>query len=226
MNLTCNRLILARLWEENEVRSSSQATKKGNKTSGKSGTKLNPHFLTVRFYQVDGQVKTMRILLMFPLQNLSKFLEIPYLLAFSEVERLNAICMNEMPGFQSRVGAPAIKHEFQPFGRLNSCGVSPLQPVLESSALRFFLCKELKLGPFIKSLTRNWSNLLSKIPGLSGRNCLFSLNATNCRGAKPTGPQSYPPKKPPCGTKSLGSFVYLKCTSTKHRKRCLVTGHF
>jgi len=138
MNLTCNRLILARLWEENEVRSSSQATKKGNKTSGKSGTKLNPHFLTVRFYQVDGQVKTMRILLMFPLQNLSKFLEIPYLLAFSEVERLNAICMNEMPGFQSRVGAPAIKHEFQPFGRLNSCGVSPLQPVLESSALRFF----------------------------------------------------------------------------------------
>lgn len=150
MNLTCNRLILARLWEENEVRSSSQATKKGNKTSGKSGTKLNPHFLTVRFYQVDGQVKTMRILLMFPLQNLSKFLEIPYLLAFSEVERLNAICMNEMPGFQSRVGAPAIKHEFQPFGRLNSCGVSPLQPVLESSALRFFSLQRTKPRSFHK----------------------------------------------------------------------------
>lgn len=63
-----------------------------------------------------------------------KFLEKTNLLAFSEVERLNAICMNEMPGFQSRVGAPAIKHEFQPFGRLNSCGVSPLQPVLELSA--------------------------------------------------------------------------------------------
>jgi len=53
---------------------------------------------------------------------------------------------------------------------------------------------------------------LSKIPGLSGRNCLFSLNATNCRGAKPTGPQSHPPKKNPLWHKITG----LVCVSQVH----------
>ena len=154
----------------------------------------------------------MRILLMFTLQNLSrKFLEKsescwPFQ-RFWLQRNLHSFCPDSRAGRCS-----SNKHECSPFGRLNLRSFSASTCTWIKRLVLFFLCKELTLGPFIKSLTRNWSNLLSKIPGLSGRNCLFSLNATNCRGAKPTGPQSYPPFLPPLWHKITG----LVCVSQVH----------
>ena len=133
----------------------------------------------------------------------AKFLEKTNLLAFSEVERLNE--RHEWNALSRAGFCSSNKHEWN---HLEDwiCGVSPLQPVLELSAQEIGQTYCRKFLDFLVATVY----FPSTQPTVGVRN--------------PPVPNPIHLSNPPCGTKSLGSFVYL--TSTKHRKRCLVTGHF